>query len=269
MSQIEKYKKDFQRLKELGFRLELRMQADLYPKEIRKQIEEQSPDDKDAFAKFLKELPDFPSKYQVWYSESLALLRQLLPDRVADFTSLYEPARNRKSIEFGSYVMHDYLQGLRVTRYGHEDVDGKSALPQFRIQRRILESVEQRFESSLFDIATLVQADLLDSEIDAARTLLENKFIRAAGAIAGVVLESHLKSVMDGHQIKTRKKNITISVANDALREAQVIDVPKWRQIQHLGDIRNLCDHKKQVDPTSDQVSDLIDGVEKVTKTVF
>lgn len=268
-NQLEKYKEDFKKLKDLGLRLELRMQADLFPVEIRKQVENQKNAKEGDFEKFLAGLPDFNSEYQHWYSESLALLRQLLPDRVSDFVSLYEPAKNRKAIEFGSYVMLDYLQGMTITRYGKENVDGKSALPQFRIQRRILNSVEKRFESSLFEIATLVQADLLDSEIEAAQTLLKNKFVRAAGAIAGVVLEAHLKSVMESHQIRSAKKNITISVANDALKDANLIDVAQWRFIQHLGDIRNLCDHKKQIDPTSDQVSDLIYGVEKVTKTIF
>ena len=34
---------------------------------------------------FLKTLPDFKSTYEAWYSESLAVLRQLLPDRVSNF----------------------------------------------------------------------------------------------------------------------------------------------------------------------------------------
>lgn len=268
-SQIQRYKKDFQDLKDLGFRLELRMQVDLFPEEMRRQIEAHPDYSSDSFENFVASLPNFNKAYQSWYSDSLSLIRQLLPERASDFVNLYEPARNRKEIQFGNYVMHDYLQGLTITRYGKEDVDGKSALPQFRTQKNILNSVERRFESSLFDIATLVQADLLDSEIDAAKTLLKNKFFRAAGAIAGVVLEAHLKSVMESRKLSTPKKNITISVANDCLKDAGTIDVAQWRFIQHLGDLRNLCDHKKDADPTLEQVGDLIDGVEKVTKTVF
>jgi len=33
--------------------------------------------------------------------------------------------------------------------------------------------------------------------------------------------------------------------------------------------LRNLCDHNKQREPASDEVAELIDGVEKITKTVF
>ena len=135
-------------------------------------------------------------------------------------------------------------------------------------QLRILESAKQRFESSLFDIRQLVSADLFDSEILAAEALLKNNFLRAAGAVAGVVLEKHLIQVCENHAIKVTKKNPTISDLNDLLKNADVIDTPRWRANQHLADIRNLCDHNKTKEPTTDQVSDLVDGVAKVLKTL-
>lgn len=48
-----------------------------------------------------------------------------------------------------------------------------------------------------------------------------------------------------------------------------MIDISRWRQIQFLGDVRNLCDHKKEKEPTEEQVEELIEGVEKVIKNVF
>ena len=60
----------------------------------------------------------------------------------------------------------------------------------------------------------------------------------------GVVLEKHLGQVAINHNVKTRKKNPTISDYNDLLKNGGVLDVPSWRQIQRLGDIRsNLADH--------------------------
>jgi hypothetical protein len=114
-----------------------------------------------------------------------------------------------------------------------------------------------------------VQADLFDSELDAAKELAKNNFTRAAGALAGVVLERHLAQVSDDHGIKVTKKNPTISDLNDALKDADVIDVPQWRFIQHLADIRNLCDHSRKTEPSPEQVDDLLAGVAKITKTVF
>jgi hypothetical protein len=36
-----------------------------------------------------------------------------------------------------------------------------------------------------------------------------------------------------------------------------------------LADIRNLCSHNKTADPTEQQVTELIDGVNAIIKTVF
>jgi len=48
----------------------------------------------------------------------------------------------------------------------------------FNTQIEILKSVQARFESSLFDVAQLVRADLFDSELDSARELAKNGFLR-------------------------------------------------------------------------------------------
>jgi hypothetical protein len=74
--------------------------------------------------------------------------------------------------------------------------------------------------------------------------------------------------VCANHQIKLTKKAPTIGELNDSLKGASVIDVPQWRFVQHLADIRNLCDHSKTSEPTSEQVGDLINGTTKITKTL-
>jgi hypothetical protein len=116
--------------------------------------------------------------------------------------------------------------------------------------------------------ASLSRQILFDSEVDVARELLKHKFVRAAGAVAGVVLERHLAQVCDDHGVKVGKVNPGVAVLNQALRDAEVIDVPQWRFNQHLADIRNLCGHNKDREPTTEQVQDLIDGTAKVLKTI-
>jgi hypothetical protein len=194
-----------------------------------------------------------------------------LPDRLADFVRHYEKPKPRKDISYENYRIEDYLQGLSITRGWEKKrvVGPDAAIPQFRQQLSILKSVARRFESSLFDIRQLVQADLFDSELDASSELLKNKFVRAAGALAGVVLEKHLAQVCQNRTIKVSKKNPGIADLNELLRTNTVVDKPQWRFIQHLADIRNLCDHDKKTEPTAAQVDDLIKGVQKVTKTIF
>ena len=224
---------------------------------------------KDLKEKKIK-LPNFKNEYDTWYSEALAVIKQVLPDRQTDFVRQYKDDK-RKGIDFLTYGIADYLLDLRTTRYGGSEVvaDSSAAIGKMQIQNSILEAAEKRFESSLFDIQEVLQADMFDSELGAARELAKKGFVRGGGAIAGVVLEKHLGHVCEMHNLKTRKKHPTISDLYQMLKENDIIDTAKWRFIQHLGDLRNLCDHIKDREPTKDDALELVEGVEKVIKTVF
>jgi hypothetical protein len=139
----------------------------------------------------------------------------------------------------------------------------------FQTQMQILSAVSQRFESTLFDIRRVVQADLFDSEIDAARELTKYGFLRGAGAIAGVVLEKHLTQVLANHNITVRKQHPTINDLNNALKDGNIVETHTWRGIQRLGDLRNLCDHNKNREPTREETTELIEGVDKLAKTLY
>jgi hypothetical protein len=215
---------------------------------------------------FIDKLPPFNETYEKWYSTSLALNRQLLPDRLADFIALYEIPKNRKELSYVSYTMRDFLHGV-------QRVDGSVTIsagyPKFQTQLAILNACVERFTSSLFEIRQLVQADMFDSEIEAGRALLKHGFGRAAGAIAGVVLEKHLRQVCEDHRISISKKHPGISDLNELLKSGAVITIPQWRHITLMGDIRNLCDHSKDKDPSKEQITDLLDGVDKILKMIF
>jgi len=153
---------------------------------------------------------------------------------------------------------------------GEPRFDTKSAaLSKFTQQVLILRAAAERLGSSLFDIQRLVQADVFDSELDSANELAKRGFLRAAGAVAGVVLEKHLGQVCRGHDVEVKKKDPHICDFNDLLKREEVIETPTWRFIQRLGDLRNICDHDKKREPTKDEVVELISGVAKVMKTVF
>lgn len=267
-SNIDRFKGDLAKLIKLGNELHMSMRLSCFPDEFKAQLKKRL---KDKTDEFIKNLPSFDTEYQRWYSEALALLRQVLPDRVGDFCRHYEKPKTRKDIAYDNYTIEDYLQGLNVTRgiYKGKVVGRDAAIPHFRQQLAIVDAVQGRFESSLFDIRHMVQADLLDSELEAAEHLAKVKFFRAAGAVAGVVLERHLGEVCADRKITIGKKNPTISDFNEALKAGSVIDIPQWRFIQHLGDIRNICDHAKTPDPTPEQVTDLLAGVKKIIKTVY
>ncbi len=228
----------------------------------------------DDFKQDLKEkgktLPAFKQVYDSWYSEALAVIKQILPDREVDFVKQYK-IEKRKDVDFLTYGISDYIIGVQITRHGGAEVvvDGSAAVPKMEVQIAILKAARKRFKSSLFDLKEVLQADIFDSELDSARELAKKGFVRGGGAVAGVVLEKHLAHVCSMHGLKSRKKHASISDYYQMLKEGDVIDTPKWRFIQHLGDIRNLCDHNKDREPTKEDVMELVEGVEKIIKTVF
>ena len=265
-SNFDRFKKDIDTLINLGEKLRLAMRVQVNQNNIKEKIKAQY---KEKADEYIKSLPNFDSVYEQWYSESIALLKQVLPDRVADFLQHYEPSKTRKELTLTTFRIRDFFQGVRVVQGNEVLVDGSAAITHFDQQLSIVKAANARFTSSLFEIRQLIQADLLDSEIVAAEQLAKYKYIRAAGAVAGVVLERHLSQVCSDHSLKITKKNPTISDFNELLKQNDIIEIPQWRFIQHLGDIRNLCDHSKVDDPTFEQVSDLISGVKKITKTVY
>ncbi|NHZ86306.1 MAG: hypothetical protein GWP19_10550 [Planctomycetia bacterium] len=268
ISNLEKYNKDLDTLIDNGQLLLSSMQKECHPNNFEAVVKKKF---KTKSNEYIKKIPIFSNKYQDWYSESLITIKQLLPDRMNDFIRLYEkPKTTRKEITHENYTIEDYLNNITVTSSMYGKIVGpESAIPRFKQQLNILKSIKKRFTSTLFDIKQLVQADLFDSELEAAKELVNKGYLRGAGAIAGVVLEKHLAQVCINQGIKIIKKKSSISDFNDKLKGAKTYETPTWRKIQHLGDLRNLCDHKKKRDPNIEDVDELIEGVEKITKTIF
>lgn len=265
MTNIDKYRADIDGLSKLGGK----MLADLNFRHL----EDEGKLKKEEKAKAKELYMTFESNYQPWFTEASAVIRQLIPDRLQEFQDLYKSDGKRKAINLISYTIQDWLNGVRAGKNSLTDEklfsDSSAVIMRFSTQLEILKASSQRFESSLFDMRQLVQADLLDSELDSARELAKHRFLRAAGAVVGVVIEKHLSQVSLNHTIQVTKKHPTINDLNELLKNNGVIDTPVWRQIQRLGDIRNLCDHNREREPTLDEVQELIDGAEKLTKTIF
>ncbi len=205
----------------------------------------------------------FRNNYEIWYSESLSTIKELLPLRFNDFVKCYY---NEK--QPGATCIRDALiEKSKENPYLHRRTL-IAAMNLIHNQIGILKSVLSSLESILLNIGGILQADLYDSELDAAGVLNKNGFHRAAGAMAGVVLEGHLKNVSLIHNLKL-PKNPTLTPLNDLLKNESVIDQKDWRFIQRLGDIRNDCDHKNTTEPTKEHVDELIDGTDRVIKTIF
>ncbi|MYC75935.1 hypothetical protein F4X10_09245 [Candidatus Poribacteria bacterium] len=215
----------------------------------------------------------FGITYQIWYSRAYKVVEALGNERLEEFIAYYRVDSKGKTISTGSYVIQDYINGslrIRTSNYpGWNEVDGNKVVRQRVVnQLQILKSLESRIDSVLQDVKGHLLADLQDSELKAAEQLRKVN-LRAAGVLAGVVLEGHLQRVVQNHNISIRKKSPTIADLNDPLKNKGVYDNPTWRKIQLLADIRNLCSHKKEREPTNDEVVELISGVNWIIKSVF
>lgn len=239
MADMQRYKRDLERLTELG-------------REIARKLAER--DEGEGIAE------ELITEYQQWYTEASRVMKQVLPDRFDEFTKAYGQYFVYRLSDYPDsedYDVHSFSSDLRVVKQ------------YIKVQNDLLRSAQLVFASSLVDIAAVVQADLFDSELDAARELLGKRFLRAAGVIAGVVLERHLAQVAASHNLTIRKQNPTIGDFNELLKKERVVDVPAWRQIQRLGDLRNLCAHDREREPTEEEVDEIIEGADKYTKTLF
>jgi hypothetical protein len=233
-------------------------------KEKKKEQEERFKESGIDAAKF----PDFNTSYEAWYSEALQYVKKLMPDRTNDFTSLYKNDK-RKEITFASYTISDAIIGVKITYGNTTRASPRSALPRMLQQVSILKSTLELIGSVIYTMSFSIRADLFDSELDAASELLKAGFLRACGAMCGVVLEKHLAQVCSQHEISLKKKSPTINDYNEELKNASIIDLPTWRHIQLLGDLRNLCCHDKSIEPTKERANDLLTGTIKISKTVY
>ena len=211
-----------------------------------------------------KDISYFIKHYEPWYTKAYAVMKQLSPDRIEDFELLYFNPK-RKELSVGTYCISDAMRTISHAdgRYG----PWTAALCVWR-QIAMLKACLESFDSKVYSIQTILQADIFDSEIESAKHLLRMGFLRAAGAVCGVVIEKHFGEVAQNHNVKMRKKSPTIADFNDAFKD-NVYDTFEWRRIQRLGDLRNLCDHNKEREPTKEEVDELISGTERVIKTIF
>lgn len=210
--------------------------------------------------------------YEKWYSKALAVIRQILPDRINEFEQLYRDKKKGYHGTRDTYGISHFLHGAMVPA-GSLKGDGQQqsaelAQSKFAQQVAILASAEERLDTALADLTFAIRAELFENEIESAKALQKNKFLRAAGAVAGVVLEKHLATVCTNRLIQT-KKNPTISDLAAELKSKSAVSLETWKRIDYLGGLRNLCCHNKGKEPSAEEVSDLIAGVEFVCANVF
>ena len=198
---------------------------------------------------------DFIRFYHEWYAACLALVEANMPSRLKEFNLLHR-VETRGKTTGGVY---------HLLSRGWIDFEAQTEIARRIIQMgAVVASLPQYLEGRLFDLELEIAHLYVNDQLDECEALLKASFTRAAGVIAGVLLERHLRLVCDKHRppIKYPPKKATVSILNERLRRNSVYDVAQWRKVQWMGDVRNECSHAGS-EPRATDVADLIAEVRK------
>jgi hypothetical protein len=141
-------------------------------------------------------------------------------------------------------------------------------LAHFSQQLRILSSVRDGLEYVLADLHSTLYGDVENHVLTAVYTLSQHGHRRAAGALAGVLLEIHLTRVAAKYRVAMGAKSPDITIRNTALKRGGIYDAEVWCFIQRLGALREVWVDSSRHDPTVDELTTFIHGVQTVRHRV-
>lgn len=117
----------------------------------------------------------------------------------------------------------------------------------------------------LISFKQIVQAEVFDSELEQAKSLLESGYKNPSAVIAGVVLETAIKELSLNHGIELERKKLTH--LNDELAKLGVYNKLQQKRITALADIRNNAAHGDYDQFTKDDVTGMIEDIERFLLT--
>jgi hypothetical protein len=196
-------------------------------------------------------------KYEQWYSASLVFVEQFIPEKVRDFTFYYCRTGNTGDQIFDILQFHDTSHNKRIDK----NALLRSFIGKFDRQRHILSTIPGILMVKELGLREILYAVFVEREIDEADYLYSREHYRAAGAIAGVALEQHLRFLCDKYDLDYGKKD-TIEPLVQKLYANKKIERVELTNIQHLASIRDKCDHPSDI--TSGEVKELIESVKKI-----
>ena len=194
---------------------------------------------------------DFQIEYQTWFSLSCKLIERVMPERLTEFKVCYSG---------DSYSMSNYFLKQRTFYSSFQEIL-VSYNENFKRQLSILSGVVTCLDSSLLNIRNEVYYEYQEDEINAAREVSKVS-LRAAGVIGRLVIEKHLKNIAESRAIAVKSKLSIPGLADyiASLRSASIIQESEKKKLEYLKELGNKCAHDKGVEPTTDEVNELLDG---------
>ncbi|WP_141551643.1 hypothetical protein [Natrinema sp. CBA1119] len=192
-------------------------------------------------------------KYEIWHTAARPLVDDYLPQRLNDFDSKYDGFKE--------------IISLRVdAKIGSKDVFDK-AIDLFDQQRNLVKALPAKVKSEKFRAREQISSRLTRDEIQQARQLFNNDFIRASGVVAAVALERHLLTMCENsNEVDNYDPTHGISRLAQTLKDAGVIDKTIWNDLRALASIRETCAHAEE--PEKEAVRRLINDTEDFIRSL-
>lgn len=208
---------------------------------------------KKRFAELASQLEKVESTRQSKHSEHFGQSQEVDPELLLNWCvkarSLISSACGKESEHYISFV-----EGEKPTPYG----DNYGILKRVKA---VFMAAREDFEGGyLISVRNLVQAELAESELDQARELLQSGYISAAAVVAGVVLETTLRTLCDRHSIDHGK----LDKMNADLAKAGQYNALVQKRITALAAVRNSAAHGKTAEFQRLDVESMIGEVERL-----
>ena len=124
----------------------------------------------------------------------------------------------------------------------------------------IFDSAKEDYEGGyLFNVQSLVKAEVLDDALEQARSLLTSGYKDPAAVLVGVSLETALKDLCQRASIPIGK----LDKMNADLCKAGTYNMAKQKQITAWADLRNKAAHGDWTTYTKEDVKEYMDGVSR------
>ena len=147
--------------------------------------------------------------YNSFYTKAVALLSVILPNRLDEFKSCYiYDSKSPVHITHNRTIANYFNKTNKLLSQPFEESFEKQIFAFFTLQENILKSAKELIDSVLYELENKIQYNFFMDELHCAEELLKKKYVRPAGVIAGVALESHLKTVCKNHNIALKPVKI-------------------------------------------------------------
>jgi hypothetical protein len=175
-----------------------------------------------------------PDKATQWSTSALNLLQRVFGENSVHYQQLLT---HYKTFETSSYEEPNFKACLGILRAAKDDYEG----------------------GYLFNIRSLVKAEVLDNSLEQAEELLNKGFKDPACVVVGISLEISLKELCSRHSIVHTK----LDKMNVDLCKAGVYNMAKQKQITAWAELRNKSAHGDWSAYTDADVKDFLDGVHR------